>query len=65
MSRLPTVQDPIGVVEPLSLYDSKQDQKQIENLDFDSHLEQPTFISSISKDEPIVTRRELWSYYRE
>lgn len=21
------------------------------------------FISSISKDEPVVTRRELWSYY--
>jgi hypothetical protein len=24
----------------------------------------PLFISSIRKDEPIVTRRELWSYYR-
>ncbi|KAF8958500.1 MFS general substrate transporter [Flammula alnicola] len=23
----------------------------------------PTFVSSIRKDEPIVTRRELWSYY--
>lgn len=22
------------------------------------------FVSSIMKDEPIVTRRELWSYYR-
>ncbi len=22
------------------------------------------FVSSISKDEPVVTRRELWSYYR-
>lgn len=21
------------------------------------------FVSSISKDEPVVTRRELWSYY--
>lgn len=24
----------------------------------------PLFTSSIRKDEPIVTRRELWSYYR-
>ncbi|KAJ3508017.1 hypothetical protein NLJ89_g5981 [Agrocybe chaxingu] len=24
----------------------------------------PLFVGSISKDEPIVTRRELWSYYR-
>lgn len=23
------------------------------------------FVSTISKDEPIVTRRELWSYYCE
>ncbi|KAF8204562.1 MFS general substrate transporter [Pholiota molesta] len=23
----------------------------------------PTFVSSITKDEPIVTRKELWSYY--
>ena len=23
------------------------------------------FVSSINKDEPIVTRRELWSYYRQ
>ena len=23
------------------------------------------FVSSIGKDEPIVTRRELWSYYRQ
>ena len=23
----------------------------------------PAFVSSIRKDEPIVTRRELWSYY--
>jgi hypothetical protein len=23
----------------------------------------PLFISSISKDEPLVTRKELWSYY--
>jgi hypothetical protein len=22
-------------------------------------------ISSINKDEPVVTRKELWSYYRE
>jgi len=25
----------------------------------------PVFVSSIRKDEPIVTRRELWSYYRQ
>jgi hypothetical protein len=25
----------------------------------------PPLLSSIRKDEPIVTRRELWSYYRQ
>jgi hypothetical protein len=25
----------------------------------------PLFVSSIRKDEPIVTRKELWSYYRQ
>ena len=25
----------------------------------------PIFVSSIRDDEPIVTRRELWSYYRQ
>ena len=25
----------------------------------------PLFVSSISQNEPIVTRRELWSYYRQ
>ena len=25
----------------------------------------PLFVSSIRKDEPIVTRMELWSYYRQ
>ena len=25
----------------------------------------PLFVSSIRKDEPIVTRVELWSYYRQ
>jgi hypothetical protein len=26
---------------------------------------EPLFVSSIRKDEPIVTRKELWSYYRQ
>ena len=26
---------------------------------------EPLFVSSIRKDEPIVTRIELWSYYRQ
>lgn len=25
----------------------------------------PTFVSSITKNEPIVSRRELWAYYSE
>ena len=25
----------------------------------------PPLLSSIGKDEPLVTRRELWSYYRQ
>ena len=26
---------------------------------------EPLFVPSIRKDEPIVTRKELWSYYRQ
>jgi hypothetical protein len=26
---------------------------------------EPLFVSSIRNDEPIVTRTELWSYYRQ
>jgi len=24
----------------------------------------PVFVSTVNNDEPVVTRRELWSYYR-
>lgn len=24
----------------------------------------PPFVSSVNEDEPVVTRKELWSYYR-
>ena len=24
----------------------------------------PVFVSAVNNDEPVVTRRELWSYYR-
>ena len=27
--------------------------------------DRPSLLSSIKEDEPIVTRRELWSYYRQ
>jgi len=42
--------------------------KQVEDIKSDELSDQDTnqiAISSIGKDEPLVTRRELWSYYCE
>ncbi|KAJ3923922.1 autophagy-related protein 22-like protein [Lentinula edodes] len=60
MSRLPAPENP-GVVE------GDEDPSKSSSLE----IQQPelqkrkgiTFVSSISKDEPEVTRRELWAYY--
>jgi hypothetical protein len=35
----------------------------IQKLDSDAQPPSGLFISSISKDEPVVTRAELWAYY--
>ncbi len=62
MSRLPALEN--SVPEPaLIADDTRDDSKQsVEGYDVKRNI--PIFVSSIRKDEPIVTRRELWSYYR-
>jgi hypothetical protein len=35
----------------------------VQQLDTNAQPSSGLFISSISKDEPIVTRAELWAYY--
>ncbi|KAF8166982.1 MFS general substrate transporter [Pholiota molesta] len=44
---------------------SKEASTEIERVDDNvgKRSKGPTFVSSITKDEPIVTRKELWSYY--
>lgn len=63
MSRLPAPENPVAPI-------SAQDPAKEKDSDSIGSLEgspQPhgtlDFVSSIRKDEPIVTRRELWSYY--
>ena len=44
---------------------SNQLDLKLENNDGGRMPRAPLFVSSISQSEPIVTRRELWSYYRQ
>ncbi|KAJ7581388.1 autophagy-related protein 22-like protein [Mycena floridula] len=60
MSRLPAPENPtVAAIESSGL---KKDHSDSE-LAVRKPGSAPAFISSISKDEPLVTRRELWSYY--
>jgi len=63
MSRQPAPENPV-------LLDAEQEA--IDVLDAKSSTgspseekTRPVFISTVNKDEPVVTRRELWSYYCE
>jgi len=71
MSRLPAPENnPVNAPEALSQADSKSSSIDVEEA---RRINQPelrnrskgiSFVSSITKNEPVVTRRELWSYYR-
>lgn len=75
MSRPPPPENPIAPVQPALARDTKDhddfidvvhtlDSKGSSNASIPHKRSGPAFVSSISKDEPIVTRKELWSYYR-
>ncbi|KAJ3840571.1 autophagy-related protein 22-like protein [Lentinula raphanica] len=65
MSRLPAPENPVAPADTVD--DGDEDQSKTSSLE----IQQPelqkrkgvTFVSSISNDEPEVTRRELWAYY--
>ncbi|CAK5278404.1 unnamed protein product [Mycena citricolor] len=65
MSRLPQPVFPIANVVPTLGDEDTKDRKDPENTATDLLTvgKRPLFVSSMSKDEPVVTRRELWSYY--
>lgn len=65
MSRLPAPENPLPDTEPHPLIQSSLDSKSVASDERPKKSKGTVLISSISKDEPIVTRRELWSYYRE
>lgn len=66
MSRLPAPENPVLNSEPALLVQSSLDSKSIASEDRPRKSGKGTvLISSLSKDEPIVTRKELWSYYCE
>lgn len=71
MSRLPAPENPVAAVETVPVIDSEATKDSGDSKASSVELEQvarqrktPAFVSSISTNEPIVTRRELWSYYR-
>ena len=54
--------------------DSLEDKHELVSVEIGNRLDdaggkdrapEPLFVSSIRKDEPMVTRIELWSYYRQ
>ncbi|KIK67166.1 hypothetical protein GYMLUDRAFT_37220 [Collybiopsis luxurians FD-317 M1] len=62
MSRLPAPESPTAPVEEQDTKASKSSSLEIQP----TKLHEPKgiiFISSISQNEPVVTRKELWSYY--
>ncbi|KAG5641511.1 hypothetical protein DXG03_004840 [Asterophora parasitica] len=65
MSQNPTFQIPELAAEPVAGKDT--DDSGGSSIEDSSRLKSssPAFVSSINANEPIVTRRELWAYYRE
>lgn len=74
MSRPPPPENPIAPVQPALAREDDHDDfvdvirtldsKGSSNGSIPRKGTAPVFVSSINKDEPIVTRKELWSYYR-
>lgn len=68
MSRQIAPENPIPDVEPVPLVQDSLDYKPGSPTSDESPKASgkgTVLISSLSKDEPVVTRKELWSYYRE
>ncbi|KAJ6458670.1 autophagy-related protein 22-like protein [Mycena vitilis] len=67
MSRLPAPENPVLDAEPVNVFETRQSDEYKDDKDQPSTPpvtgKRPLFVSSIGKDEPVVTRRELWSYY--
>ncbi|KAK7029373.1 hypothetical protein VNI00_014627 [Paramarasmius palmivorus] len=68
MSRLPAPEIPVVPADPDAKHgmDDIAKSSSIEVIDKELARKRKggiAFVSSISKDEPVVTRRELWSYY--
>ncbi|RDB19866.1 Autophagy-related protein 22-1 [Hypsizygus marmoreus] len=59
MSRLPAPENPVAPPQLNPTLEPERDNDSKGSYEGAS----PAFVSSISKDEPIVTRKELWSYY--
>lgn len=78
MSRLPPPADPPALTGSIVLQSDKKTvhgdvleesvDSKASSIDHGGIVERrrkgPAFVSSVSKDEPVTTRRELWSYYR-
>ncbi|KAJ7872080.1 autophagy-related protein 22-like protein [Mycena leptocephala] len=67
MSRLPAPENPVLDAEPVAESRHSDEYKDKGSSDQPSTppvaSKHPLFVSSIGKNEPAVTRRELWSYY--
>ncbi|KAF7307521.1 Autophagy-related protein [Mycena indigotica] len=61
MSRLPAPENPVPDAEPQAHDRASDDYKDSDEVATGG--KPSLFVSSITKDEPAVTRRELWSYY--
>ncbi|KAJ7053985.1 vacuole effluxer Atg22 like-domain-containing protein [Mycena amicta] len=61
MSRLPAPENPVLDAEPV--HDLPDDYKESKEVVTPPVGQRSLFVSSITKNEPAVTRRELWSYY--
>jgi hypothetical protein len=67
MSRLPAPENPVLDTKSTPLAWDSLDEKAGSPVSDNPQKESKgtVLISSVNKNEPIVTRRELWAYYRE
>jgi hypothetical protein len=62
MSRFPAPEKPVEEGS-LEIAEEKIDPVASGSFDGPPKVHNPLFVSSINANEPVVTRRELWSYY--
>ena len=60
MSKQPAPENPKPEATVTAVVDEVTDSKSESDVSRPGGIH---FVSTISKDEPVVTRRELWSYY--